>query len=207
MSKPHSDDWFDALAWRLSSLLPDANILLTLRNQIDLVFSLYGLYKRKCGSSADPFAQWVLDGGNSRYVPVQERFNFYELYSALIRRYGAERIHFLFYEDFLADAAGYARKLAAVLEVSEVTLDNTEIINASGPPLGRGVARWYKRSNSAPTFDSRISEAQQRFLAHLFYRDNDRFSELTGLDLTSRGYPTRQNMEQKYEFYRRRMNN
>lgn len=199
--KPLRVTGYDGLAKRLFTLFPDATILLTLRNQLDSVYSLYGLYVRREEKSIESFAEWILNGGSSNYVPVQERFNYFKLYSSLERQYKKEKVKFLFYEDFLSNPRRYLESMATILGIPNVVVDYSKVVNASDRRTGHRIEKWY-RAIKKHSGKYQMSDEHKRVLSHLFYEGNDKLSSMADLDLSGRGYPTLDNLKEKHVFYK-----
>lgn len=231
MSKPHRIMHYAKLSQRLGAVFPNAKILLTIRNQIDLVFSLYGLELRRSIGKLYPiptFDSWLLKGAGSNYVPIQERFNYAKLYSALLMYYDSANIAISFYEDFVHNPSKYIAELNRTIGVNRIEFSRNLKVNASplkadDSPLGRflisegGGLYNLRFLNKFPRlidyvyrylFQRRIdwsfygpNDDRIRYLNTIYYESNDAFVELSGLDLASYGYPTSLQLKNKYLYF------
>ncbi len=231
MSKPHRVDWHAEMVARLRSVFPDAEILLTLRNQIDALSSMYGLYiSRSLGSDlpALTFSQWFFQGAGSSYVPIADRFDYAAMYRPLLEAFGKEKIHVLLFEEFKRDYNSYLTGLAKALHCLSFTMQNDMIVNSSpdlrnDPRFKRKLcsgtlAKMYDNRLLKPIHDildklclsdNRIEWSQyaqddesKRVIAHMFFESNDKFGRMSGIDLAAAGYPTLTSLRDKYIYYR-----
>lgn len=111
-------------ATRLHQHLPDADILLVIRNQYTAVPSFYAnhgaflkpappSYFRRHVSLED----WVaFETMFSKYGPLAS-FRYDRLASMYGELFGRERVHVLLFEEFIEDRASFMRKLSTLLEV------------------------------------------------------------------------------------------
>jgi len=231
ISKPHRIGHSVKISQRLNKLFPNAKILLTIRNQIDLIFSLYGLALRRSianRSSLPTFDSWFMEGAGSNYVPIQERFNYANLYSDLLNNYNGDKISVLFYEDFINNNNKYMADLKEAIGVRKLILNTSSIINASptmaeDSPLGRYMIAkserlydvrfirrypklldlYYKKilRRRVNWDDYKINDDRKRIIMSLFYKSNDYFAELADINLNNYGYPTSTKMQLDYTFF------
>lgn len=224
MCKPQRFNWHPGLVRRLRDLFPEARILLTLRNQVDIVASLYGLYLRRSLATGTPvagFSEWYLHGAGSSYVPLTDRFNFLSLYQPLAEAFGGENIAILTYEEFTADPGAYLRRLARVFGCESFAMPVDEVVNPSPAldmrlkrKLAQGLsARLYRYGRLNPIFplldwlsgatavslDGLVAhEDARRVISYLFAESNDDFAELAGIDLAGLGYPSKRTRPEYY---------
>lgn len=113
-------------AARLKSLVPDAKILLVVRNQLTAIPSWYanhGAFLRNV-----PRSYW------KRYVSLEDWLSFCvnfldqsplsgflynEVIELYIERFGRENIHVMMFEEFIQDKASFVRQLSNLLNLSD----------------------------------------------------------------------------------------
>ena len=97
------------VAARLKNLFPNASILITLREQFDLLYSWY-LFKGYSSKFSDkPFKghyteinEFIENGIESKKNNFISRLNFYDTYILYSNLFGKNKIHLLFYEDIFS---------------------------------------------------------------------------------------------------------
>ncbi len=102
---------------RLKSVFRDAQIVITLRNQVDIASSVYGHYI-KSGGTYSPKKFFGLSGRHRLFFKNHHLFSLklfdYDRVVNLYREYfGPENILILFYEDFKANPESYINNLSA----------------------------------------------------------------------------------------------
>lgn len=139
------------IASRLQALFPDAKILLVLRNQIDLLQSLYAINVQwKETKKIDDFI-WMNNSGKLKrdaggaspaYFNTTEGYESLDGYdyNSLIKTYKEkfENVTVLLFEEFLKTPAIFAEKLAAIFNVDKEYI--TKLISEQ-KPINEGVTR------------------------------------------------------------------
>lgn len=111
-------------AKRLHELLPDAHILLVIRNQLTAIPSWYanhGAYlkmvPRRYWRRYVSFDDWIGYGMEFRkYSPLDSYF-YHRILMLYAFLFGKEKIHILFYEDFVNAPKQFISRLSAILEI------------------------------------------------------------------------------------------
>ncbi|MFC1764318.1 sulfotransferase [Planctomycetota bacterium] len=111
-------------ARRLKQLLPDAEILIVLRNQLTAIPSWYAnhgaflkLVPRCHWQRYVPFDDWMnycIDFIN--YSPFASFF-YHRLLTLYASLFGRDKIHILFYEDFVKNKSAFVRDLCEILDI------------------------------------------------------------------------------------------
>jgi hypothetical protein len=137
------------IAERVHAVLPQAKILICIRNQVDFLLSGFRLWKRS-GISA-PFASymkgWPEDG-----VAFARIADFYPFVSKYISLFGDENVKVLLYEDLATDEASFLQDIFSFLGVS--TAFTNEILGQLtayhhvNPAPSRKLSRVFDFTNS-----------------------------------------------------------
>jgi hypothetical protein len=107
-------------ACRIRDLLPGASVVIFIRNQVDMIASVYNQYVKEGGTHRPRrylfHERYLSDSGfASRYAPLFS-FDHFE-YLPLIRHYqrlfGTDRVHVYAFETFRADISGFMRAYEA----------------------------------------------------------------------------------------------
>ena len=143
---------------RLKQALPDANILIVIREQNSMLRSLYQLLVN-WGSpyNLKTLLEPALPGNTPRFDPQ------YLCYDHLIQAYqsafGKERVLTLPYEDFALDADGFVQainRFAGVdCEQFPTEVDAGKIVNRGRSLASLEIKRWYNRFVARTAFDLR----------------------------------------------------
>ena len=98
---------------RLHELFPNANYLVVLRNQEALTQSLYLEYVKKGGTAHwKDFLSYV---GNDLEFCRGAYLQFYEYYTYMVSRVGAEKVSVLYYEELQEDSTLFFKKMGHIL--------------------------------------------------------------------------------------------
>lgn len=199
-------------ARRLHALCPDATVIYTIRNQLDLVRSFYR-QSIKMRHFDEPFVDYVqreIDALPHRSMIHLMRYD--ELHRIYVEHFGADKVVVSLFEDIKEDLSGYLRQVCRILGA-----DEQEILEIWGGQhlnkakdsirpdfynaMGRSVPRGLKGLVPAPLktmilkrmerpIEKGIYTAEQEeILRRVFSVSNRAFEAETGLDLASRGYP------------------
>ncbi len=200
---------------RLQALLPDARVLICVRDQRTLLYSKYGGWLRKGGPFG--FARYLtkLDPGWLAFDVVVESYQ---------QVFGVERVKVLPYELLVSDPSRYLNELNAFVAPDEPALEPVRIPHVANrglapatrlavrtanrlfvrsvdnphPPLAK-VPRGGALPHTLERWDSpvfrklrvpqsrRDGEVAERYGAR-YAANNTRLEQLTGLDLASYGY-------------------
>lgn len=124
-------------AERIQSVLPEAQIILILRNQVDFIYSAYKQHIHQGGRMT--FKQYINYYGDSiiynydhyNYSFNDYRFNFHGLNLVkLIDLYSKTTLHILLFEEFLIDKNTFIDRFLKIIEVSlDINLLKNPIIN------------------------------------------------------------------------------
>jgi hypothetical protein len=152
------------VAVRLQQVMPDARIVVFLREQGSAVAASYAQYVRSGGTrSVRQYlnAQSEMSGARSHWykVPLFDLNHF--SYAPLLEHYagifGKEAVEVFLYEEFLADRTGFIRRYCERLGLS-VELDSLDFSprNASLSPAGIGLMRRLNRFTRQSVLDKDV---------------------------------------------------
>jgi hypothetical protein len=137
------------IAARLNAAAPSAHILITVRNQYDLVASYWAAHGRILKNVPRPyrgkavsFDDWFALAAEAKQQ-FFVRLDFWRLYRIYAEVFGSERVHIMTFEKLAADPVCYARDLAALMGVDEDEM--SELVSAR--PVNRrpsGAASRYQ---------------------------------------------------------------
>lgn len=109
-------------AQRFKSLMPQAEILFVIRNQFDAVQSWYASHGAFLRDAPKPhwrryvsFKNWFQHQLDFKKNSHLEAFNYERIISPFVDSFGKEKIHILFYEEFVQDPFSFCSKLAKLL--------------------------------------------------------------------------------------------
>ena len=142
---------------------PDARIIVTLRDPVDLVFSLYRLLLGRdfVGGSFAAAVTHRLSRKSADWSRPQLRIEYGFYYEALKRYldvFGTEQVQVLLFEDLARDPAGIMRTVAQFLRLPEPQFsDRLQTYNASAVPRNR--------LTRALLANRRITHAAERLLS------------------------------------------
>lgn len=164
-------------AQRLKQFFPHAEIVLVLRNQVDLLQSLYaiGVYAGMTVLPKD-FIRFhnvessVQNPLYSTFAEAENTENY--LYSHLIQLYKSlfDKVHVLLFEDFVINPATFAERLSQMLNVNTVTIKNDE--NRVNKSLSARQIKLIRRVNffkpvlNRTRLGSKILNFKLRFIEH-----------------------------------------
>ena len=143
-------------ARELKEFSPDARIVVSVRNPIDMAHSLHSLMRFQ-GAEAEPeLERAIVDGSNPRWAftswPFRWAFTYPRLlrFSEQIQRYhdvfGRDRVHVVVYEDFVADPAAQYTRILEFLGVDTSFLPTFPVVFANRETRSTLLARWLKRT-------------------------------------------------------------
>jgi len=202
----------EVVANRLAALAPGAEVLVSIRNQLDLLASYFNQLVKV------EFADTDFEGFLAREVAALPHrsmlhlLRYDEMHEAYARAFGAERVHVTLFEAQAADYAGYLDAVAAVCDLPAEALraawggGHSNEALAEDPrarALRRALPGWLKAAMPAGLV-ARIRGATMRRQAPAVYEpgrramledhfaaSNAAMAERTGLDLGAAGYPVR----------------
>lgn len=141
--------WHPEVPWRIRKVVPEAKIIITLRDPVERAFSHY-LADFREGAQSLPFYEALCQDMARREKGVGISYLYVELgqYARQVRRYldvfGPERVHVLLFEDLKRDGEGVLRKIVDFLGLNAgpvANIDTTTIHNSYAAPRGR----WARR--------------------------------------------------------------
>jgi hypothetical protein len=197
----------EEIAGRVKETLPEAKILLVLRNQVDWMRSAYLHHMENLPRGRDTFGDF-LTTPQGKLVAGASQFDV--AIAAFQERFGRDRVHVMLLEELQTDQATVLQKLCRFLDVEYMpyTPVQSDRNTGKGVAVGRAVrfaSRW-RLDKLAKTFPSPLRKYSRRAAALLFRKDvispqqqqlirsfsaasNNRTARLTGLDLALFGYP------------------
>jgi len=202
LSKPIAGqpDTLKRRALAFKAAFGSAHIVLTVRNQVARLFSLYSrsLQKRRSLTTrhAPSFEAWICDGLTHASPPFVERFSFLPMYSCFADVFAPENISVLFYEEFMANPAYYTDELKCISGVEFASALPQEKINQSvRQPLAGQMLQHPLRALRDQFVSRRV--AMERECSKLAYdkirasfaRSNGQFPEAIRLQMRQLDYP------------------
>lgn len=143
-------------AREIKELSPDARIVVSVRNPIDMAHSLHSLMTFQGAEWEPDLERAVADGSNPRWAftswPFRWAFTYPRLlrFAEQIKRYhevfGADRVHVVVYEDFAADPAAEYTRLLEFLGVDPSFLPTFPVVFGNRETRSTVLARWLKRT-------------------------------------------------------------
>jgi hypothetical protein len=127
--------WHPEVAYRIKHVVPDARILIILRDPIDRAFSHYLMDYRE-GMQDEPFYTALRRDMERPDKGWGVSYLYYELglYSAQVHRYldafGPQRVRLILFEDFRRDVRRSLRELAAFLEIDPAPMARIDVAKA-----------------------------------------------------------------------------
>jgi hypothetical protein len=195
-------------AEELKQFSPSAQILIMLRNPVDMMHSLHALYLRTGNDELDDFdaaLEAQADRAQGRRLPARCYFpeglqytrlaRYAEPVERFLRVFGKDRVHVVVFDDLVRDAAGEYRRLLAFLGLPDhpVELDvdrATELIRPvvlrqmrAAPPEIRDKLKTGRDAHRGPRSRPVSPELRARLAAELL-PDVARLSQLLDRDLT-----------------------
>ena len=135
---------------------PDARILVSFRNPVDMAYSLHSLMRFQGAEPEPSLEAAVSDGSQPRWAYTSWPFRWAFTYPRLLRfseqlqRYldvfGPDRVHVVLYEDFVADPASVYRGILDFLDVDRGFSPEFPVVFANREERSRLVTRWMKRT-------------------------------------------------------------
>jgi hypothetical protein len=110
---------FDEITDFLADLFPDVSIIITLRNQVDWLLSLYKHLTTGLGVSVAKF----LNFSGGKFCPKHREdfpnvdaleFDFAEKCDRYVREFGRENVHILFHEEMAANPESFVRRVGKI---------------------------------------------------------------------------------------------
>jgi hypothetical protein len=132
---------FDEITCFLAELFPDASIIITLRNQVDWLLSLYKHLTHGLGVSVVKF----LNFSDGKFYPKHREdfpnvdalgFDFAEKCDRYIEAFGRKNVHILFYEDMATDPESFVRQVGDIFGCDVVGDVNFRMENKSSSTFG-----------------------------------------------------------------------
>jgi len=121
------NNWFNSeiRAQRLAKVFPKAKILITLRDQLSMMASMYGEYLKAGGTyPIDKLIDWDEGqlGRHEAFVLAQLKYDkTVQMYKGL---FGSDNVLVLFYEDFLWDRIVYLERICQFAEIGSFIPDS-----------------------------------------------------------------------------------
>lgn len=216
---PQSGGYVNQLvADRLHRMLPEARVLIVIREQRSMIRSCYRQYVRMGGAAS--LARYLHPTPVGPRVPRFrfDNFAYHHLIEHYRSLYGDERVQVLPYEGLRADQVSFVRSITAFAGVPEPESLPTDRVYAShtgctaalqrqlnrlfghtsvnpGAPLHTWrLKRWYERldrglpASLGRWFDRRLDQRIARAVGDRYVPSNHELARMTDLDLASFGY-------------------
>lgn len=148
---------------RLHSLFPDATVTLLVRNQVDMIASVYLQYIKEGGTHrVDRYLRprHYLHNSGFRQAKAPyftfDHYDYWPLVDLYRRTFGDERVKVFTFEEFVADSQGFAREFARELEL-DVDWDAVRFgpVNVTYRRNTVRVAKWLNRFTYRDVADKR----------------------------------------------------
>jgi len=132
---------FDKITDFLAELFPEASIIITLRNQVDWLLSLYKHLTIGLGVSAAKF----LNFSDGKFHPKHSKdfpnvdalgFDFAEKCDRYVETFGGKNVHILFHEDMIANPENFVRRVGDIFGCDVVGDVNFRTENRSVSAFG-----------------------------------------------------------------------
>jgi len=133
-------------AREIKSFIPDARIIVMLRNPCEMVYSLHGQFLTSFNAEIVDFREALAaeaDRRQGKRIPVKAHFPGGLQYTAVasfsdqVARYfdvfGREKVHVVMFEDFVGDTSGAYRKVLDFLNVDPSFTPDFSVANPSQP--------------------------------------------------------------------------
>lgn len=182
-------------AEEIAQLSPEARILVSFRNPVDMAYSLHSLMRFQGAEPEPSLEAAVLDDEHPRWAytswPFRWAFTyprllrFAEQYERYLEVFGSERVHVVLYEDFVDDRAGVYRGILEFLGVDPEFEAEFRVVFANREQRSPLVARWMKRTPLAVRAAGRMlvpSQAARRALGRRIVHGNQRVVPRPELD-------------------------
>jgi len=212
---PHSGHYDDTLiAQRIEKILPNARILICVREQLALIASIYKQYLRIGGTKS--FRQYVTPTQDYRVPGFDHtKYEYHRLVEYYYGLFGSDRVHICFVEDMRSDPGTFFNYIVNVLETKmPENYELTKVYNLAEPDASLAGLR---RTNYFETYPTSIRDPHfvhagilrgtGRFLTSLlpardprpedeskalfsgYYRDsNGLLASMLNVDLAAKGY-------------------
>jgi len=164
-------------AREIKTFAPDARIVVSLRNPVDMAHSLHSLMRYQ-GAEPEPSLEVAIcDGTQPRWAYTAWPFRWAFTYPRLLRfaeqlerfleLFGRDRVHVMLYEDFAADPAAVYRDILEFLEVDATFVPEFPVVFGNRQVRSARVRSWTKRTPLAVRGLGRVllpSQAARRAL-------------------------------------------
>lgn len=134
---------------------PDARIIASFRNPVDMVYSLYSLLRfqgaEPCTSLADALAdegtpRWAFTSWPFRWAfTYRDVLRYAEQLGRFIEAFGRDKVHVVIYEDFVADPGATYREVLEFLEVDPGYRPDFRVVNANRKLRSKLLHQWLHR--------------------------------------------------------------
>ena len=197
-------------ARRLADMFADAEVLITIRNQLTLVESMY-IYNARGYAKPKPYKVWIADDIKNRHRFLRT-IRYSEIIAAYEQLFGRDRVHILMYENLAKDPEAFFKSLCVLLGIDALPtirthanrrptnlgfryrslrkrfLWNVPLGKFLPGPIQRGFRAALERSAAyaPPVLPADLTE----YLADYYRQDNRQLAASHDLPLAEYGYPT-----------------
>ncbi len=212
---PHSGHYDDTLiAQRIARILPDAQILICVREQLALIASVYKQYLRIGGTKT--FQQYVLPTQDYRVPGFDHtKYEYHHLVEYYWQLFGPDRVHVCFVEDLREDPLSFFNEVANLLGTNlPEHYELNKVHNPAEPDESLAKLRWTNFFRTDPTsirdphfvqnqptcetcphFSSlqstenpRPEDESRRIFSGYFIGSNKLLASMLNVDLAAKGY-------------------
>ena len=156
---------------------PDARIIASFRNPLDMAWSLYGLMRHQGAELSDDFEAAFTDADHPRWAYTQYPFRWAFSYPRLVRftdqleRYlevfGTERVHVVVYEDVRRDVAAEYDRVLRFLGLPTGFRPDFAVVNAQRQTRSAVLRRWLEHTPGGLRRAGRVLVPSQRARRHV----------------------------------------
>lgn len=146
----------EVAAGEIKAFCPQARILVSFRNPVDMAYSLHSLMRFQGAEPEPSFERAVTDDASARWAFTSWPFRWAFTYPRLLRfseqleRYfevfGRQRVHVALYEDFVADPASVYRGILEFLGVDREFVPDFPVVFANRQERSPLVTRWLEQT-------------------------------------------------------------
>lgn len=198
-----SDTYFDSrlAPANAAAAIPDARIVVSLREPVSRAFSLYHMMMRNRGVNEGMSFLEALERGQGL------RQGYHEALSAWFTRFDRDRIHVVLFDDLTKDTLPAVQSLFGFLGVDEGFVPDLKVFNPGGVPKSKWMHRlmsngrlraWARdflpeswvhaakdlRSSNLDKSKMRLSDEEREIAATYFRDDVLKTQDLIGIDLS-----------------------
>ena len=204
------------IAQRLYNVFGESKIIITIRNQLDMIVSAWAETAAKL-ARYKPFKIWLIEQNNNFYRGILYRLKYFELIEAYSRIFGKDNIGVFLLEDLKEDPRKYYIELSNYLNIdTDESLFLLEKKTYANPRFSRRkitYAKWCRRLGwdplsrfekyipdvvlagfrkqieGGPPIEVEFSKENEELLSSYYRESNRNLLHNYSVDLSGKGYP------------------